>query len=129
MLAAGINAALSLGEFLNKLAAIAVTASALLALTACTPQLSAEETCVDFRALSTVLGTSPSDEEIKTGMEELSNLSDRASDELRQPISDVAFVVLEELKSSEDQDKDKIKEARDRMVAGGSAKLQEACKL
>lgn len=114
---------------MNKLAAIAVTASALLALTACTPQLTAEETCAEFNALSTVLGSTPPDEEIKAGMEELNNLSERASDDLKQPISDVAFIVLEELKSSEDQDKDKIKEATDRMAAGGSAKLQETCKL
>lgn len=128
MLTAGINAALFLGEFLNKLAAIAMTASALLALTACTPQLTVEETCVELRVISEKLASSPSDEELRVAMEEVDKLSGRASDDLKQPISDVAFISLEQLKAPEDRNKDKLAEANDRMDSKG-AKLVETCKL
>lgn len=97
-------------------------------MTGCTPQLSTSETCVEFRAITSGMPDSPSEEESKTSLKEMEKLSGRASDTLKGVIQDVAFANLERLKPAGERDTAKIDEAQKRIDAK-SDMMNETCGL
>lgn len=113
---------------MKKFAAIILAVSGLLAVTGCTPQLSTSETCVELRAITKGMPSSPSDEETKAALEEMQKLSGRASDTLKGVIQDVAFANLERLKPANGQDAAKIDEAQKRIDAK-SDMMKATCDL
>jgi hypothetical protein len=114
-----------LGDFLKKPVGIILAATGLLAMTACAPQLSTSETCVELRAVvQTMASPSPAPE----SLDELDKLSGRASDTLKGVIKDVAFANRERLKPVEEQDAAKLTEAQERIDAK-SEMVRAACEL
>jgi hypothetical protein len=111
---------------LKKLLAIALALPCLLVVTGCAPQLSTSETCVELRAITKGMPSSPSDEETKVALHEMEKLADRASDTLKGTIRDVAFANLERMKPAGEQDTAKIDEAQDRIDAKKDT-IEAAC--
>jgi hypothetical protein len=115
-----------MGDSLKKLVAIVLAASGLLAMTACTPQLSTSETCVELRAITKGMPDDPSDEETKAALKDMEKLAGRASDTLKGTIQDVAFANLERMKPAGEQDTAKIDEAQKRIAAKADT-MEAAC--
>lgn len=113
---------------MKKLAAIVLAASAVMAMTGCTPQLSTSETCVELRAIVSGVPSSPSEDEQKEVAAALDKLSGRASDTLKEVIRDVAFMTGERLKPTEEQDTAKMDEAQARVEAKNDM-MKSTCNL
>jgi hypothetical protein len=113
---------------LKKIVAIILAASGLLAITGCTPQLSTSDTCVELRAITKGIPSSPSDEQAREALKEMEKLSGRASDTLKGVIQDVAFANLERMKPAKEQDTAKIDEAQKRIDAK-SDMMEATCDL
>lgn len=111
---------------MKKLVAIVLAASGLLTMTACTPQLSTSETCVELRAITKGMPDDPSDEETKAALEDMEKLAGRASDTLKGVIKDVAFANLERMKPVKEQDEAAIDAAQERIDAK-SDMMEAAC--
>lgn len=113
---------------MKKLAALVLTVSTLVSLTACTPKLSTSETCVELSAIIHGIPDDPTEEQEKETFKEMDKLSGRASDSLKGVISDISFANQERLKPVDEQDTEKIDAAQERIDAK-SDMVEEVCDL
>lgn len=110
---------------MKKTAAAILAATALLGMTACAPQLSTSETCVEIKALTSGLNSDTSEEDRQKAIDDMKELAHRASDSLKDELADGAELAGERLKDEKDQDRAKIEELEKRIESHN--RISETC--
>lgn len=107
---------------MKKLLPAMLAAACLIGLTACAQQLSTADTCVEVRAILANYDSDNTEDEQRTMAKELKDLSGKASDTLKEEISDAAEAAEERLKDNPDEAKLEALAAKQK-----NSRVSEAC--